>query len=117
MEIANKNYSDRRIFERIKARLPVRFIEGWENREIEGETIDFCAKGLGVETKQRVVSQVSNTPVEIWLNIPDEHEPFYTRGWVVWSKLVESNKYRSGINLESAELMGLSRIFRVSQED
>jgi hypothetical protein len=49
----------------------------------------------------------------MWLNIPDRGEPLYTRGRVVWSKMWEPNKYRLGINLEKADLMGMARILRL----
>ena len=54
-----------------------------------------------------------NTPLEAWLHIPDAGEPLYARGMATWSKRDSDNQYRIGMDLERADLMGLSRILRV----
>jgi hypothetical protein len=81
-----------------------------ENREGTGQTADISAKGIGLVAD---VELAPNTPLEMWLEIPDKGEPLYTRGEVVWSKMMEPNKFRIGVNLEKADLMGLSRVLRV----
>jgi hypothetical protein len=108
-EAKNNNYKDRRVFERFKTRLPVRFIDLKRNREGAAYTYDVSAKGLGL------VSQVEvnpYTPMELWLDMPDKGEPLYTRGEVVWSTPITTNSWRVGINLERADLMGMSRALR-----
>ena len=110
-EANNNNYKDRRVFERFKARLPVRFIDLKRNREGTAYTCDVSAKGLGL------VSQVEvnpYTPMELWLDMPDKGEPLYTRGEVVWSSSITPNSWRVGINLERADLMGMSRVLRAA---
>jgi len=104
-----ENMEDRRIFARFPARFPLRFMELATNKEGEAQTQDISAKGIGLVADREFSP---HTPLEMWLNIPDHHEPFYTRGEVVWSNRLEPNKYRVGIELEKAELMGLSRLFR-----
>lgn len=89
--------------------LPVRLLNLDTNEELEANTCDLSAKGL------RIVSREYLAPgdrLELWLNMKDKKEPFYTRGTVVWSKLQETGEYRKGISLEKAEFMGMSRIFR-----
>lgn len=104
---------DQRIFDRITARFPVKFLDpqsGWEG---EAETVDFSANGLGFVTNE---SLLVKTPLELWLKIPDKRDPFYTRGQVVWSKPSdEVNRYRVGVQLERAELMGLARALWVKK--
>lgn len=100
---------DRRIFQRFNIRFPVRLLDLNTGHEINAETSDISAKGLGVWSKDALNP---NTPLEAWLKIPDKGEPLYTRGNVVWSKPEGNGEYRLGIDLESADLMGISRILR-----
>lgn len=101
---------DRRIFARLPLHLPLRWIGQDAAEECTAETCDFSAKGVGLVT-DRQLSQ--GAPLEMWLNIPDRHKPLYTRGEVVWSQMLEPNKCRAGIELERADLMAMSRLFRV----
>jgi len=105
-----QKFQDRRIFDRFVAKFPVKFINLRENKESEAIIEDVSAKGIGFEANEEMQPR---TPLEMWLKIPDKGEPLYTRGEVVWSRMVEPNKYRVGVNLEKADLMGLSRVLRV----
>ena len=99
---------DRRVFARIDTRLPVRFLDPSSGREGKAETVDISANGLALVSKEMLPVQ---TPFEMWLDIPDQHEPLYTRGKVVWSEtFVEKDQQRAGVRLEKAELMGLARV-------
>lgn len=101
---------DRRIFERFQARLPLEFAETQSKRRISARTFDVSAKGLGMVTTEPFEN---NTPVEVWLDVPDAGEPLYNRGAVVYSKLVGINEYRTGIDLDKPDLMGMARILRM----
>ena len=101
---------DRRIFARFKAQLPVMMLSLNQNKENTALASDFSAKGIGLVSNTEVAAR---TPVEMWLQIPDKGEPLYTRGEVVWTKKTEPNTFRVGVNLESADLMGLSRLLRI----
>lgn len=105
---------DRRIFARIDARMPLRFLEPVSGREGEAETVDISANGVGFITNERLSAQ---TAIEMWLKIPDQHAPFYTRGQVVWSKDLYplEAKQRVGVCLEKAEFMGLGRTLRIKK--
>lgn len=100
---------DRRVFARINARVPVRFLDSINRREGKADTLNFSANGLGLVTNERLSAMV---PLEIWLDIPDQHEPLYVRGKVVWSNPLSG---RVGVCLEKAELMGLGRVLSVEQ--
>ncbi|MDI9416521.1 MAG: PilZ domain-containing protein [Candidatus Omnitrophota bacterium] len=102
--------NDRRIFQRFSIRFPIRLLDLNSGREVAGETSDISAKGIGVCLKDEIPC---DTSLEAWLNIPDKGEPLYTRGSVVWSRPDAQGDYRLGIDLERADLMGLSRILRV----
>lgn len=109
IEKGGEHMEDRRIFQRFNIRFPLNFLNMKTGREGTGQTQDVSAKGIGLVTDQALQPQ---TPLELWLEVPDKGEPLYTRGEVVWSEMVELDKYRVGINLEKADLMGLSRILR-----
>ena len=99
---------DRRVFERINTRLPVKFLDPLSGREGQADTTDISANGLGLVTNESLPAMTS---LEMWLGIPDQHEPFYTRGEVVWSEpLPGTGAHRIGVRLEKAELMGLARV-------
>lgn len=102
---------DKRIFSRLPVKFPVRFLDPNQNKEGQAQTQDISAKGLGVISDAELTP---STSLELWLQIPDNGEPLYTRGNVVWSKKIEENQYRTGISLEKADLMGLSRVLRIS---
>lgn len=110
LERGEEKMQDRRVFERISVNLPVKLIDLDNNKELEASACDVSAKGLGILTNEYL--HIADR-LELWLNMPDEREPFYTRGWVVWSKLQDTGQYRQGISLEKADFMGVSRVFRV----
>jgi c-di-GMP-binding flagellar brake protein YcgR len=106
MRINNSN--DRRIFARIRKSLPIRILAAGQDEEYKAETVDISAHGIGIESKEKLSPQ---TRLEMWLELPENRGPFYTRGEVVWSRpLSDTNKQRSGIRLEKAELIGLAPI-------
>jgi len=104
-----EDMEDRRIFQRFNIRFPVKLLNLNSGQEVVAETSDISAKGIGLWSKEPMVE---NTPLEAWLKIPDRGEPLYTRGNIAWSRAESSGDFRLGINLEKADLMGLSRILR-----
>lgn len=102
--------NDQRVFARFAARVPVRFLNLDAHSEGGAETLDVSAKGLGLVTTERLQP---HTSLEMWLHIPDQGQPLYTRGEVVWSQMIEPDRYRTGISLNKADLMGLSRVLRI----
>ncbi|MFH0917730.1 MAG: PilZ domain-containing protein [Candidatus Omnitrophota bacterium] len=100
--------NDHRIFERFRKEFSARFI-GLDGKEGLARTFDVSAKGLGLSTNQELESQAN---LEIWLDVPNSTDPLYTRGQVVWTRLAGQGGYQSGIELERADLMGISRLLR-----
>lgn len=104
---------DRRVFARINTKLPVRFLDPSSGREGDADTVDISANGLGFITEETLPA---NTPLEMWLGIPDQHEPLYARGEVVWSgTLLDTQKQRVGVRLENARLLSLARALWVKR--
>lgn len=110
MQNNNKELEDKRIFARFPVTFPLRFLDLDVNKEGDAQTQDISAKGIGLMTSRQLRP---HTSLEMWLSIPDKGEPLYTRGEVVWSKRLEPDKYRAGVNLERADLMGMSRVLRL----
>lgn len=102
---------DRRIFERLKVRLPLKLFNLSENREAQAVTEDISAKGVGCITEQELKP---GTPLEMWLELPDKGEPVYIRGAVAWSQPRDTNNYRLGINLEKAHFMQLAGVLKAA---
>jgi len=94
-------------------RFPLRFLDPTSGGEGKADTVDISANGLGFVTNKSIAA---GTPLEMWLDIPDQHEPLYTRGEVVWSSSQpEVRQRRMGVHLEKAELMGLARVLWLKQ--
>lgn len=108
-EKGGEEMNDHRIFERFKKEFSARFM-GLDGKEGLAQTFDVSAKGLGLSTSQELESQAN---LEIWLDVPHSTDPLYTRGQVVWSRLAGKGGFRSGIELERADLMSISRLLRV----
>jgi len=103
-----EDMDDNRVFERFKKEFSARFI-GLDGKEGQAQTFDISAKGLGLVTNNELTSKA---PLEIWLDVPSSSDPLYTRGQVIWSKLAGAAGFRSGVELERADLMGISRLLR-----
>jgi len=109
LNMENGKPEDKRVFSRFKVDYTVKFLNLDSYKEGQAETQDVSAKGIGFKTKQELFV---NTPLEMWIDVPDKGQPLYTRGEVVWAKRSEFDDYRVGISLDKADLMGISRILR-----
>lgn len=107
-EKGGEGMNDHRIFERFRKEFSARFI-GLDGKEGVAQTFDVSAKGLGLSTNQELESQAD---LEIWLDVPNSTDPLYTRGQVAWTRLAGKEGFLSGIELERADLMGISRLLR-----
>ena len=105
-------YEDRRVFERISAVLPVRYLDTQGSNEGRASTVDISANGVGMVVEQPLAA---HTPLELWLAMPDRGEPVYSRGEVAWSVPAAGGRCRVGVKLEKAELMGFSRVLRAKR--
>jgi hypothetical protein len=104
-----EQYEDKRTFSRFAVNMPLRLLDLNSEKEAEAETVDISAKGVGMLSNQRLKPHSS---LEMWLQVPESSQPYYTRGTVTWSEKAGDNQYRSGIELEKADLMGMSRVLR-----
>jgi hypothetical protein len=108
-EEGGENMQDRRIFVRFPVELPLRYLNLRMNHTGIAKTCDISAKGIGIFADEELMP---NSPLEMWLKISNKDEPLYMRGEVVWSRMVEQNRYRIGIELEKAEFMNFSYLLK-----
>ena len=102
---------DRRLFARIKVKLSVKFLDQVTGKKGEGETFDISANGVCFVTRENLIL---DSPLNIWLEIPDQHEPLCVHGRVVWAQgLAGGQCVGVCVEIDKDELMGLGRILRV----
>jgi len=102
-------FEDRRIFARFTAELSLQYSNENSTKQNQAVTRDVCAKGIGIFTNERLNP---DSYLTISLKMPDNSKDFSTRGRVIWSEQIEPDKYRVGIDLEKAELMGIPIVLR-----
>jgi hypothetical protein len=108
-DVVSEGIADHRIFERFPVNLSARYLNLDTGKEGLANTQDVSAKGLGLATSEELSL---HTALEIWLEMKDKGEFLYTRGKVVWVRMVDVNNYKLGVELEKADLMGISRVFK-----
>lgn len=81
------------------------------NKKSQAQTTDCSANGLSLEAEEKLPS---GTPLEMWLSIPNTDRTLYRHGEVVWSNMIEADKYRMGVKLEKVDLMAFSCILRAN---
>jgi len=101
--------NDHRIFERFPVDIAARYLNPDTGKEGLAKIQDVSAKGLGLTSSEELRLHAA---LEIWLEMKNKKESLYTRGKVVWKKSEGINNYRLGVELERADLMGISRVFR-----
>lgn len=104
-----KRFEDRRMFERIPAVFSAGYLDRGSSVSNQAETFDISASGIGMMTNKELAA---DTPVDVWVDLPHNSEPLHVRGEVTWSKMVEPNKYKVGVLLDTIKLMDMSRILR-----
>jgi hypothetical protein len=100
---------DRRVFERLPAEVAVRLLDTASGQELQAKSVDVSAKGIGLLAAENLHL---GAELELWLKLPANVEPLYSRGTLVWSMPEGKEQFRMGINLEKADLMGLGRLLR-----
>ena len=104
---------DRRVYTRISLSVHLKFTDLESGKEGEADTVDVSANGVGFITKD-VLS--AKAPLDMWLIIPDHHEPLHAQGVVVWCRgMQDGEKKRVGVHLIKEDFIGLARALWVKQ--
>lgn len=107
------NIEEKRCFARVARVLPIRFRNCQNTEEGNGETKDISAKGVGFITDVALTADVN---LELWLYIPNEYDPLYAKGKVVWSARVDPKTYRIGVDLTKVDFLGIARILKIKTQ-
>lgn len=97
----NWGVKERRAFPRFPVKISLRYFNLDLPGEAHTQTQNISAKGLCLTTKEALTVE---TPLDIWLQMPDNGEQIYIKGKVVWSNMIEPDNYRVGVSLENIEL-------------
>lgn len=108
-EKGGNDMNDHRIFERFPVNIAARYFNPDTGKEGLAKIQDVSAKGLGLAASEELRLHAA---LEIWLEMKNKGESLYTRGKVVWEKPEGINNYKLGVELEKADLMGISRVLR-----
>ena len=101
--------NERRIFARVNIKIPLRFLNYNNGKQDVTETVDISANGVGFVTKENLQPE---TPLKIWLDIPDHQDPLRVTGKVIWSQDLGDNIHkRVGVHLGEDKLVGLGRVW------
>ena len=99
---------DRRMFERFDVDFPVEIKQPASQMGKGVQCCDVSASGAGLFTQEQIMPR---TGLELSLAIPDGHKPFRGLARVIWSNQVQETKWRTGVEFERVDFMGLRRIF------
>jgi len=102
---------DRRMFERFKVDLPIRFLCKETNKEGKGRIIDISAGGGGLILTTEEVGVGMH--LEMWIEVPDDKDPLYITGIVVWSTKIEQEVFRVGVQFDKVDFMSMWRILNI----
>lgn len=105
------NVAERRIFERIEAKYPLRL--NLEESPFSSEMYlrDFSASGMKIISNQRLDV---NKDFDFWVDVPDGHEPIHFCGRVVWLKNVGKYVWDAGIRFKHVRFMDCCRMLNCS---
>lgn len=101
---------ERRIFCRIAMKsVPMRYKDLKFGEKGVGECRDFSGGGASMDFGYQMKNA---TPLEMWFDLSDGHEPMHLLGKVVWSRQ-EGEAWRTGIAFERQRLISMARVMKM----
>ncbi|MFC1804694.1 PilZ domain-containing protein [Candidatus Omnitrophota bacterium] len=100
--MAEAGFEEKRAFRRIPAKLSLRLREPSTKRWHLVNTYDISAQGIGLLAESQLSPQ---TPLELWMPIPESGQTVYTRGKIAWSEVLGDSRCRAGIILDKPDLI------------
>ena len=85
---------ERRVFERVLARCPVKFKPEKENQLNEGSAKDFSDGGVGLFTRSKLEE---NMYLEMWIKLSPQIKPLHINGKVIWVDKRHPDLWRAGV--------------------
>lgn len=105
----NMPFNEKRIFPRFTINIPLTFCELRSNTSFAGQTHDISTQGVCMLTERKVSS---GSDLDLSLKMVDNNERIYVKGKVVWSCMLDSGKYKIGIQLEEPRLKPIPLVLR-----
>ncbi|MDP2939506.1 MAG: PilZ domain-containing protein [Candidatus Omnitrophota bacterium] len=103
----NLSFQDRRLFERIEAKYPLRLTTKVEPFKADIYLRNFSASGVKVITKQKLSI---DKEIDFWIEVPDGYKPIHFQGKVVWLRDEGKNVWDAGISFKNVNLMDCHRL-------
>lgn len=85
---------ERRVFERVLVRCPVRYKTDRENVLAEGSAKDLSDGGLGLFSRSKLEQYKQ---LEMWVKLSPQIKPLHIAGKVVWAEKRRPDLWRAGI--------------------
>jgi hypothetical protein len=100
---------ERRIFCRFAMKnVPMRYKDLKAGERGSGVCKDFSGGGVSIELYSGIKHA---TPLEMWFELPDNHEPMHLLGKVAWSERV-GDIWRTGVSFERQRLISMARVMK-----
>ncbi len=103
------NQNERRFFVRIPVSFPLKFSLAGAQGQSAGTVNDVSIRGLGLSTGS---SLSCGSSLDCWLFLSDKHQPFYTKGEVMWTMQEGKDNFRAGISLSNPVTAGVAHVLR-----
>lgn len=110
--ILEQKFRERRKFPRFTVAIPLTYSPLNSHRVNKTQTQDISVCGIGFIAKGELTVDAF---LDLWLNMPDNGQQIHIKGEVVWSRRIEHNNYRVGVDLKDSTLEVISIVLRIIQ--
>ena len=100
---------NRRKFDRVLARFPVKFKDSRNDFGTEVFLRDISAEGAKISTRQKMFIHDS---IAVQVKLPDGYDGLILSGQVVWSKNQSDWLFEVGLKFHNLDLMSIQRLFQ-----
>ncbi|NQS99626.1 MAG: PilZ domain-containing protein [Candidatus Omnitrophica bacterium] len=98
---------ERRAYERLLVRCPVRFKTKHAERLNKASAKDLSDQGLGFFTRTALLS---NTDLEVWIGLFPQLKSIHVHGRMIWSKRISPTLWRGGVSFEGSAYLKVLRM-------
>lgn len=103
---------DRRVFDRVQARFPLRFKDSILGYGSNVFLRDISAQGAKIASKEELHI---DDRLDLLVELPDGHEPLSLKGRVTWARNTSPNSWDAGLQFDKVRFMTTQRIFQFCQ--
>lgn len=110
--MSEPEFKERRKFPRFPIAIALIYCILDSSKSNKAQTQDISVCGIGLITNEELLP---NTPLDIYLNMPDNGEKIHVKGEVVWPSRKVLDNYRLGIRLKDSTLKPIPIVLRIIQ--